>query len=52
MKKLIPVDLSKKQALDASPKATQQINLFANLERAGNTHNKCTLLLKKSKKRS
>ena len=31
------VDLSKQQALDADPKAIQQINFTANLDRAGNT---------------
>ena len=35
--KLIVVDLSKQQALDADPKAIQQINFTANLDRAGNT---------------
>ena len=35
--KMIAVDLSKQQALDADPKATQQINFTANLDRAGNT---------------
>ena len=35
--KMIAVDLSKQQALDADPKATQQINFTANLYRAGNT---------------
>ena len=34
--KIIVVDLSK-QALDADPKAIQQINFTANLDRAGNT---------------
>ena len=34
---MIAVDLSKQQALDADPKATQQINFTANLYRAGNT---------------
>ena len=34
--KMIVVDLSK-QALDADPKAIQQINFTANLDRAGNT---------------
>ena len=34
---MIAVDLSKQQALDADPKAIQQINFTANLERAGNT---------------
>ena len=35
--KMIAVDLSKQQALDADPKAIQQINFIANLDRAGNT---------------
>ena len=35
--KIIPVDLSKQQALDADPKAIQQIDYTANLDRAGNT---------------
>ena len=35
--KMIVVDLSKQQALDADPKAIQQINFTANLDRAGNT---------------
>ena len=35
--KLIAVDLSKQQALDADPRAIQQINFTANLDRAGNT---------------
>ena len=35
--KMIPVDLSKKQALDANPRVIQQINFTANLDRAGNT---------------
>ena len=34
---MIAVDLSKQQALDANPKANQQINFTANLDRAGNT---------------
>ena len=35
--KMIAVDLSKQQALDADPKAIQQINFTANLDRAENT---------------
>ena len=35
--KMIPIDLSKQQALDANPRAIQQINFTANLDRAGNT---------------
>ena len=34
---MIAVDLSKQQALDADPKAIQQINFTENLDRAGNT---------------
>ena len=34
---MIAVDLSKQQALDADPKAIQQINFTANLDREGNT---------------
>ena len=35
--KMIAKDLSKQQALDADPRAIQQINFTANLDRAGNT---------------
>ena len=35
--KMIALDLSKQQALDADPRAFQQINFTANLDRAGNT---------------
>ena len=34
---MIAVDLSKQQALDADPRANQQIKFTANLGRAGNT---------------
>ena len=34
--KMIAIDLSKQQALDADPRANQQINITANLDRAGN----------------
>ena len=34
---MIAVDLGKQQALDADPRAIQQINFTANLDRAGNT---------------
>ena len=34
---MIAIDLSKQQALDADPKAIQQINFTANLDRVGNT---------------
>ena len=35
--KMIAVDLREQQALDADPRAIQQINFTANLDRAGNT---------------
>ena len=35
--KMIAIDLSKQQALDADPRAIQQNNFTANLDRAGNT---------------
>ena len=35
--KMIPVDLSKQQELDANSRVIQQINLTANLDRTGNT---------------
>ena len=34
---MIAVDLSKQQAINFDPKAIQQINFTANLDRAGNT---------------
>ena len=34
--KLIAIDLSKQRALDADPRAIQQINFAENLEREGN----------------
>ena len=34
---MIVVDLHKQPALDADPKAIQEINFTANLDRAGNT---------------
>ena len=33
---MIAIDLSKQQALDPDPKAIQQINFTANLDRTGN----------------
>ena len=35
--KMIAIDLSKQQALDANPRSIQQINFTANLDRAGYT---------------
>ena len=35
--KIIAVDLSKQQALNTDPRAIQQINFTANLDRTGNT---------------
>ena len=34
---MIAIDLSKQQALDADPRAIQQINFIRNLDRDGNT---------------
>ena len=34
---MIAIDLSKQQVLDADPKAIQQINFTANVDRDGNT---------------
>ena len=34
---MIALDLSKQQALDADPRAIQQINFTTNLDRTGNT---------------
>ena len=34
---MLATDLSKQQALDADPRAIQQINFTANLDRAGQT---------------
>ena len=35
--KMIAIDLSRQHELDADPRAIQQINFTANLDRAGNT---------------
>ena len=35
--KMIAIDLIKQQALDPDPKAAQQINFIADLDRVGNT---------------
>ena len=35
--RMIAIDLSKQQALDADPRAIQEINFMANLDRVGNT---------------
>ena len=45
---MIAIDLSKQQALDADPRAVQQINFTANLDRAGNT--RIYFILKEAKK--
>ena len=44
--KMILIDLCKHHALDAEPKAIQQINFTINLDRAGNT----IILLEEAKK--
>ena len=45
---MIVVDLNKQQALDPDPRAIQQINFTANLDRAGNT--RIYLILEEAKK--
>ena len=35
--KMIAIDLSKQQTLDADPRAIQQINFTSDLDRTGNT---------------
>ena len=42
------MDSSKRQVLVADPKAIQQINFTANLDRAGNT--RCYFILEEAKK--
>ena len=44
---MIAVDLSRQQTLDADPRAIQQINFTANLDRASDT--KVYFILEKSK---
>ena len=44
---MIAVDLSRQQALDADPRAIQQINFTANLDRPGET--RVYFLLEESK---
>ena len=46
--KMIAIDLSRQYKLDAGPRAIQQINFTANLDKAGNKQ--YSLLLKKQKK--
>ena len=46
---MIVIDLSKQQALDADPKAIQQINFTANLDREGNT--RLYFILEEAKKK-
>ena len=48
--KMISIDLSKQQALDADPRAVQQITFTANLDRVGNTT--MLFILEKQKKLS
>ena len=44
---MIAIDLSRQQALDADPRAIQQINFTVNLDRAGNT--RISFILEQSK---
>ena len=48
--KMIAIDLSKQQAIDADPKATQQNNFTGNLNRDEMQIQQCFSLLKKQKK--
>ena len=34
---MIPIDLSRQNELDADPRAIQQVNFTANVDKAGNT---------------
>ena len=45
--KMIAIDLSKQQVFDADPRAIQQINFMANLDKDGNT--KMFLIIKEAK---
>ena len=47
--KMIAIDLTKEQVLDADPRAIQQINFMASLDRTGDTQT-CSLLLKKQRR--
>ena len=47
--KMIAVDLSKQQALDADPKAIQQINFTANVDRGGNDGTRFYFILEEAK---
>ena len=44
---MIVIDLSKRQALDPDPKAIQEINFTANLDRENNT--RCYFILEEAK---
>ena len=44
---MIAIDLSRQQALDADPRAIQQINFTENLDRAGKT--RISFILEQSK---
>ena len=46
---MVALDLRKQQALDADPKAIQQINFTTNLEREGNTRFSISFLKKQKK---
>ena len=46
---MIAIDLSEQQALDADPKAVQQINFTRNLSRTGNGNTTMFFILEESK---
>ena len=48
--KMIAIDLSKQQEIDADPKAIQKINFTGNLKEMGMKIQQCSLLLKNQKK--
>ena len=47
--KMIAIDLNKQQALDADPKAIQQINFTGNLARDGNANSRMFLTVEEAK---
>ena len=47
--KMIAIDLSKQQALDADPKAIQQINFTGNLARQGNANTTMFFIFEEAK---
>ena len=46
---MIAIDLNKQQALDGDPKAIQQINFIANLDRAGKCFSTLFFIIEEAK---